>query len=97
MMHCRSWSGWRWNLAGRPASKRRATALVAMPDRMPPALLVERFDIRESNDDARFLALEDMCSVLDLPTSAKYACTMERVARASARCLRPPKRICASS
>jgi serine/threonine-protein kinase HipA len=59
-----------------------ATALVAMPDRMSPALLVERFDIRESNDDARFLALEDMCSVLDLPTSAKYACTMERVARA---------------
>ena len=59
-----------------------ATALVAMPDRMPPALLVERFDIRESNADARFLALEDMCSVLDLPTSAKYDGTMERVARA---------------
>jgi len=55
-----------------------ATALVAMPDRMPPALLVERFDIRESNDDARFLALEDMCSVLDLPTSAKYDGTMKR-------------------
>ena len=26
-----------------------ATALVAMPDKMPPALLVERFDIRESD------------------------------------------------
>jgi len=49
---------------------------------MPPALLVERFDIRKSKDDARFLALEDMCSVLDLPTSAKYDATMERVARA---------------
>jgi serine/threonine-protein kinase HipA len=59
-----------------------ATALVAMPDGMPPALLVERFDIRESNADPRFLALEDMCSVLDLPTSAKYDGTMERVARA---------------
>ena len=59
-----------------------ATALIAMPDRMPPALLVERFDIRESNADTRFLALEDMCSVLDLPTSAKYDGTMERVARA---------------
>jgi serine/threonine-protein kinase HipA len=59
-----------------------ATALVPMPDGMPPALLVERFDVRESNDDTRFLALEDMCSVLDLPTSAKYDGTMERVARA---------------
>jgi serine/threonine-protein kinase HipA len=58
------------------------TALVSMPDKMPPALLVERFDIRESTSDMRMLALEDMCSVLDLPTSAKYDGTMERVARA---------------
>jgi serine/threonine-protein kinase HipA len=59
-----------------------ATSLVAMPDKMPPSLLVERFDIRESTSDTRMLALEDMCSVLDLPTSAKYDGTMERVARA---------------
>jgi serine/threonine-protein kinase HipA len=59
-----------------------ATALVAMPDGMPPALLVERFDVRESTDDTRKLALEDLCSVLDLPASAKYDSTMERVARA---------------
>jgi serine/threonine-protein kinase HipA len=59
-----------------------AIALVAMPDKMPPALLVERFDIRESAVDSRMLAMEDMCSVLDLPTSAKYDGTMERVARA---------------
>jgi serine/threonine-protein kinase HipA len=59
-----------------------AIALVAMPDKMPPALIVERFDIRESATDTRMLALEDMCSVLDLPTSAKYDGTMERVARA---------------
>lgn len=59
-----------------------ATALVAMPDKMPPALLVERFDIREGDRDTRMLALEDMCSVLDLPTSAKYDGTMERIARA---------------
>jgi len=58
------------------------TALVTMPDKMPPALLVERFDIRDSTSDKRMLALEDMCSVLDLPTSAKYDGTMERVARA---------------
>jgi serine/threonine-protein kinase HipA len=59
-----------------------ATALVAMPDGMPPALIVERFDIRESLGDDRMLALEDFCSVLDLPTQAKYTGTMERVARA---------------
>ena len=59
-----------------------ATALIPMPDKMPPALLVERFDIRVGNADTHRLALEDMCSVLDLPTSAKYDGTMERVARA---------------
>ncbi len=59
-----------------------AIALVAMPDGMPPALVVERFDIREGLDDMRMLALEDMCSVLDLPTSAKYDSTIERVTRA---------------
>ncbi|HEX3885361.1 MAG TPA: HipA domain-containing protein [Stellaceae bacterium] len=59
-----------------------ATALVAMPDGAPPALIVERFDIRESRDDLRMLALEDFCSVLELPTEDKYKGTMERVARA---------------
>jgi serine/threonine-protein kinase HipA len=59
-----------------------AVALITMPDAMPPALLVERFDIRESTDDRRMLALEDLCSVLDLSPNAKYDGTMERVARA---------------
>jgi serine/threonine-protein kinase HipA len=58
------------------------TALIAMPDNMPPALIVERFDIRQSLDDKRMLAMEDMCSVLDLPKEAKYDSTIERVARA---------------
>jgi serine/threonine-protein kinase HipA len=57
-------------------------ALVAMPDGLPPALLVERFDIRRGANDTRILALEDLCSVLDLPASAKYDSTMERLARA---------------
>ncbi|ABS65812.1 HipA domain protein [Xanthobacter versatilis] len=59
-----------------------AMALVPMPDGMPPALLVERFDIRSGANDTRLLALEDFCSVLGLPTEAKYDGTMERVARA---------------
>ena len=59
-----------------------ATALVPMPDGMLPALVVERFDIRTSFDDKRLLALEDFCSVLGVPTEAKYDGTMERIARA---------------
>ncbi|MGH6946596.1 MAG: type II toxin-antitoxin system HipA family toxin [Kiloniellales bacterium] len=58
------------------------TALVAMPDDMPPALIVERFDIRTSSEDKRRIALEDLCSVLDLPPEAKYDGTIERIARA---------------
>ena len=59
-----------------------SAALVNMPGSMPPALLVERFDIRNSESDMRRFALEDLCSVLNLPTEAKYDSTMERVARA---------------
>jgi serine/threonine-protein kinase HipA len=59
-----------------------ATALIAMPDGMPPALLVERFDIRANADDQRLLAMEDLCSVLDLSPEAKCDGTIERVARA---------------
>ena len=56
-------------------------ALIEMPDGMPPALLVERFDIRRGMEDQRRLALEDFCSILDLPASAKYDSTIERIAR----------------
>jgi serine/threonine-protein kinase HipA len=57
-------------------------ALIAMPDGMPPALVVERFDIRRGPQDQRRLAMEDFCSIFDLPTSAKYDGTIERMARA---------------
>ncbi len=56
--------------------------LLRMPDDMPPALVVERFDIREDSGDPRWLAMEDMCSVLDLAPHDKYTGTLERVARA---------------
>ncbi|GHC40287.1 hypothetical protein GCM10007291_47660 [Gemmobacter nanjingensis] len=56
-------------------------ALVAMPDGMSPALVVERFDIRRGVEDQRRFVLEDFCSVLDLPASAKYDGTIERMAR----------------
>ena len=59
-----------------------ATALIAMPDGMPPALLVERFDIRTDAGDQRLLATEDFCSVLDLTPAAKYDGSIERVAHA---------------
>ncbi|MDB5658058.1 MAG: HipA protein [Cypionkella sp.] len=56
-------------------------ALTVMPDGMAPALIVERFDIRRGPEDRHRLALEDFCSVLDLPASAKYDGTIERMAR----------------
>lgn len=58
-----------------------AMALVPMPDGLPPALIVERFDIRRGGNDTRMLALEDFTSVLGVPTEAKYDGTIERVAR----------------
>lgn len=59
-----------------------SVALVTMPSKMRPALLVERFDIRNSDSDRRRFALEDLCSVLNLPSEAKYDGTIERVVRA---------------
>src|SRR5487761_206425 len=74
---------WAAMTLGRAAGVTAPTvALIQMPDGMPPALLVERFDIRESRDDRRMLAFEDLCSVLDLSPNAKYDATMEKVARA---------------
>jgi serine/threonine-protein kinase HipA len=57
-------------------------ALLRMPDDLPPALVVERFDIREQAGDPRWIAMEDMCSVLDLAPRDKYTGTIERVAKA---------------
>lgn len=59
-----------------------AIALVPMPDGMPHALAVERFDIRASLDDVRRLALEDMASVLGVRAEDKYTGTIERIAGA---------------
>lgn len=56
-------------------------ALVEMPDDMPAALLVERFDIREDASDMRRMALEDFCSILGVPAEDKYKGTIERMAR----------------
>jgi serine/threonine-protein kinase HipA len=57
-------------------------ALVPMPDDMPPALLIERFDIRHEHEDQRRMALEDFCSILGVPAEDKYKGTIERMARA---------------
>lgn len=57
-------------------------ALTVMPDGMAPALVVERFDIRENGSDPRRLAMEDFCSILGVPAEDKYKGTIERMARA---------------
>lgn len=56
-------------------------ALINMPDDMPPALIVERFDIRHSHADDRRISLEDFCSLLDLTAVDKYKGTIEQAAR----------------
>ena len=58
-------------------------ALVTMPDGLPDALVVERFDIRTGPGDRRRLALEDMASVRGVSPRDKYEGSIEQVARAA--------------
>jgi serine/threonine-protein kinase HipA len=69
-------------LGRRIGLKSPVAALVPMPDDMPFALLVERFDVRRSPDEQTLIALEDFCSLLDLPAADKYKGTMEQAGRA---------------
>ena len=57
-------------------------AIVSMPDDLPDALLVERFDIRRDQNDRRKIAMEDMASVRGVAPSDKYEGSIEQVARA---------------
>ena len=59
-----------------------AHAIVTMPDDLPDALLVERFDIRRDRNDRRKIAMEDMASVRGVAPSEKYEGSIEQVARA---------------
>ena len=59
-----------------------AHALISMPDDLPDALLVERFDIRRGGNDRRKIALEDMASLRAVAPSEKYEGSIEQVARA---------------
>ena len=56
-------------------------ATVSMPDDLPDALLVERFDIRRDRNDRRRIAMEDMASVRGVAPSEKYEGSIEQVAR----------------
>ena len=53
-----------------------------MPDGLPDALLIERFDIRRDLNDHRRIALEDMASVRGVAPAEKYHGSIEQVARA---------------
>lgn len=69
-------------LGARAGFRSANAALIAMHEGMLPALLVERFDIRENGDDQRLLALEDFCSLLGVRSEDKYKGTIERMAKA---------------
>ena len=57
-------------------------AIIPMPNDLPDALLVERFDIRHGQNDRRMLAMEDMASVRGVAPAQKYEGSIEQVARA---------------
>ena len=59
-----------------------AYTMVSMPGNLPPALLVERFDIRQDRNDRRKIAMEDMASVRGVAPSEKYEGSIEQAARA---------------
>lgn len=59
-----------------------AHAIVPMPQGLPDALLIERFDIRRDRNDQRRIALEDMASVRGVAPAEKYEGSIEQVARA---------------
>ena len=59
-----------------------AHAMVSMPENLPDALLVERFDIRKDRNDRRKIAMEDMASVRGVAPSEKYLGSIEQAARA---------------
>ena len=57
-------------------------AIVPMPEGLPDALLVERFDIRQDRNDRRKIAMEDMASVRGVAPSDKYRGSIEQAGRA---------------
>lgn len=59
-----------------------AHAIVPMPQGLPDALLIERFDIRRDRNDQRRIALEDMASVRGVAPTEKYEGSIEQAARA---------------
>ena len=59
-----------------------AHAIVPMPQGLPDALLIERFDIRRDRNDQRKIALEDMASVRGVAPTEKYEGSIEQAARA---------------
>jgi serine/threonine-protein kinase HipA len=57
------------------------TALIANVDGLAPAVLSERWDIRQGPNDRRLLVSEDFCSVMGLPPDSKFDSNMDDVAR----------------
>lgn len=56
-------------------------ALVEMPDGLPPATLVERFDIPRNEDDTGKILMQDFCSLAKIPSHEKDKGSIEQCAR----------------
>lgn len=56
-------------------------ALVPLPGGLPPALLVERFDIPENETDSRKILMQDFCSLANVPSHDKNKGSIENCAK----------------
>ncbi|MBL8637077.1 MAG: HipA domain-containing protein [Alphaproteobacteria bacterium] len=54
--------------------------LVPLPHGLPPAVLVERFDIPENEGDSRQILMQDMCSLAKIPSYEKDSGSIEKCA-----------------
>lgn len=57
-----------------------AHTLVPLPHGLPPAVLVERFDIPENEDDSRQILMQDLCSLAKIPSHEKDTGSIEKCA-----------------
>lgn len=54
--------------------------LVPLPHGLPPAVLVERFDIPENKDDSRQVLMQDLCSLAKISSHEKDTGSIEKCA-----------------
>lgn len=68
-------------ISERVGIKTAAHALIPLPDGLPPALLVERFDIPSSEEDTQKILMQDFCSLAHISPHEKDSGSIEQCAK----------------